>query len=365
LELLANSIRKDRISQAYLFYGPEGVGKFTTALYFGMALNCYATVERRPCGLCPACHKFLEYSSADFIYIFPTPNLKLSSEGEIKDNQAYNEYQAFIENRKQTPWESYYFSSNVEIRKESITYLQHQLEFSQHEGNYRICIVEDADEMNISTTNAFLKTLEEPPSHTVIILLTTKLPKLLPTIVSRCQLVYFNALPHKVIEDILINIHHVDKSEAKPYSRIAHGNLEQAIRLSSDRKHESRALMLTLVEAALKSDDLWLLNLVASGKEKLKSDLVYDTLSHLSIWFNDLAIRVIDERRITNLDHKDLLTACSAANPALQSHIIDDLLYFEDLQKKLEGNVNLGLVLINLFHYLKSAFHPADGLKKP
>ena len=89
ISILQRAIENDKIANSYLFYGPDGVGKFTTALYFGMALNCHAILENRPCGLCPSCLKFLAYSHLDMVYVFPFPKESgrndISLEGEIKD----------------------------------------------------------------------------------------------------------------------------------------------------------------------------------------------------------------------------------------------------------------------------------------
>ena len=82
ISILKRAIVNDKIANSYLFFGPDGVGKFTTALYFGMALNCHSTLEKRPCGLCPSCRKFLSYSHPDMIYVFPTSKLDISLEGE-------------------------------------------------------------------------------------------------------------------------------------------------------------------------------------------------------------------------------------------------------------------------------------------
>ncbi|MDZ4122323.1 MAG: DNA polymerase III subunit delta', partial [Candidatus Cloacimonadaceae bacterium] len=147
LGLFKSAMANDRVAQAYLFHGNDGVGKFITALYFGMALNCFSAGEFRPCGVCTSCRKFLNLDHPDFIYIFPTPNMKMSTSGEIKDAQAYKEYESFIENKKNTPWKDFFFSSSAEIRKESIMMLQQRLELSISEASYRICIIEDADKM--------------------------------------------------------------------------------------------------------------------------------------------------------------------------------------------------------------------------
>lgn len=359
IRLLKNSILHNRISQAYLFHGPEGIGKFTTALYFSMAINCLSVPDKRPCGVCASCHKFLEFSHPDMIYIFPTPNMKMTSEGEVKDAQSLKEFKEYIDNRKDSPWKKFYFSASQEIRRESITSLQHKLDHSQKEGNYRVCIIEDADEMNIPTSNSFLKTLEEPPDNTIIILITTKMQSLLPTIISRCQQVFFQPLSYKIIEDILVSKYFVDKAVAKTYSRIANGNLEQAIRLTEDSKHESRTLMISLVEAALKRDDMFLIAGVSSAKEKYKAELVHDLLYHLALWFNDMSKLYADRKDINSIDYMDLLEKCVQNCEVCDSDIPVSLLYFDELHRKIDGNVNIQFIMINLYNHLKQVFNPS------
>lgn len=355
IRLLNNAIAHKRISQAYLFYGPEGVGKFTTALYFGMALNCVAKSEKRPCGVCPSCHKFLEFSHPDFIYIFPTPNIKTSAEGEMKE-KSITEYNAYVENRKNTPWEKVYFTGSTEIRKESIEMIQKRLEFTQREGKYRICIVEDADEMNQNTSNSFLKTLEEPPDNSILILITTRMQSLLPTIISRCQLVFFKPLSYKVIEEMLISKYLIDKPTAKTNARISNGNLEQAIRLTNDTKHASRNLMISFVEAALKADDMFMINMFASSRERFKSELIHDMLAHLALWQNDIALFASGKKDVTNSDYLPLLEKCLNRLSGDVETIADSLNLIDNMHGKLNGNVNIQLILINVYNHLKTLF---------
>lgn len=355
IRLLNNAISHNRISQSYLFYGPEGVGKFTTALYFGMALNCVAKSEKRPCGICASCHKFLEFSHPDLIYVFPTPNIKTTAEGELKE-KSIAEYNAYIENRKNTPWDKVYFTGSTEIRKESIELIQKRLEFTQREGNYRVCIVEDADEMNSSTANSFLKTLEEPPEQTVLILITTRLQSLLPTIISRCQLVFFKPLSYKIIEEMLISKYLIDKPTAKANACISNGNLEQAIRLTKDTKHISRNLMISFIETALKNDDMFALNLFSSTKEKFKAELIHDMLAHLALWQNDIALLASGRKDVTNSDYQELLNHCMQRLGNDVDKIADSLNLIDDLHRKLDGNVNLMLILINLHNHLKALY---------
>jgi DNA polymerase-3 subunit delta' len=351
--LLKNTVKHNRISQSYLFHGPEGVGKFTTALYLGMILNCNSKSDKRPCGSCVSCRKYMDLSHPDFIYIFPAPKMKISDSGDM-NNQSINEYLSFIENRKISPWKKVYFSANVEIRKESIEMLQKKLEFTQREGKYRICILEDADGMNQSTANSFLKTLEEPPENTVFILLTTKMQSVLPTILSRCQQVFFQPLSYKLIEEILVSNFRIDKQTAKTFSRIANGNLEQAIRFTNESTHESRTLMISFIEAALMKDDNAIINILSSAKDKYKAEMVHDMIYYLAMFIHDISVLKDNRTDIINTDNMPLLTSCSGKVFAWDQKFYAFLIYLDNLHIRLNGNVNTQFTLIDLYHEIKS-----------
>lgn len=350
LKLLRKAIENERISQAYLFYGSDGVGKFTTALYFGMAVNCMATNELKPCGHCDSCHKFLQLEHPDFVYIFPTPNLNLSPEGEIKNSDALKMFQKYIENKVNTPWADFFFKDTIEIRKESITMLSKHFELSIHEARYRIVIVEDADMMTIATANAFLKTLEEPPERTIIILITERIQKLLPTILSRTQPIYFRPLTRSVIEEILTTEFEISAPIARTASRISAGNLKNAIRVASDSVSLSRNWAFEIFALAATKDDLGYLGLAKAYKDQQKKDQVIDLLKYIRIIASDLgALNANFEAEITNIDKIDNLKAMVENKSGIDDRLYDFLLFLEDLNRKIEGNVNLNLVMTNLY----------------
>ncbi|MCD4651742.1 MAG: DNA polymerase III subunit delta', partial [Candidatus Cloacimonetes bacterium] len=86
IKILEHALETGKCAQSYLFYGPAGTGKFTTALYFGMALNCLDESEARPCGVCLSCRKLINFSHPDFIFVFPSPNLEMTPEGDVKND---------------------------------------------------------------------------------------------------------------------------------------------------------------------------------------------------------------------------------------------------------------------------------------
>lgn len=354
VELLMNSIKHNRIAQAYLFYGPEGVGKFTTALYFGMALNCLAANNKVPCGICSSCHKFLEFSHSDFIYIFPTPSLKTKENGEL-DTKAVNLYLQYIENRKTQPWEQVFFEKNTEIRMNDIELLQKHLELNLREGRYRICIVENAEQMNQNAANSFLKTLEEPIDNTVIILTTTNKQALYPTIVSRCQPVFFKPLSDKDIEEILIEKHLANKQSARSCAKMAKGNFELAMRYLQDTENPARAIMLKIIDAVLNNDDLVLIEHILPDKEKLKKDLLHDILSQTELWIFDLENLDSNLQDVINEDQSRLLNQSHARRNT--NFTFDTMIKkLDELHNMIDGNVNPQFIIIAYYNYLKAFY---------
>ncbi len=348
--ILEHALEHDKIGNSYLFYGPSGTGKFTTALYFGMALNCTSEKEKRPCRTCNSCRKFLNLSHPDLTYIFPTPNLKMTIEGEIKETKVIEEYRSYLDNKRNTPWKEFFFSKNTEIRIDSIRMLEHNIYLSPNEAEKKIYIIEDADEMNQQAANAFLKTLEEPPVDSVIILTTDRMDALLPTIVSRCQKVQFLPLSRHVIESELITSHLVEEQHAKLCARIANGNMERAIRLSQIGGIASRELTIDFLQLLINRNDTKFMDLAIQFKKGKQNSLLYELISHLIIWFCDAAYYQNYPSEIVNVDKIELLSQIVKINPQIDNEVVEILDYLESTQRKFEAfNLNPYLTIINLY----------------
>lgn len=358
IELLTKAIENERIAQAYLFHGSDGIGKFMSALYFGMAVNCVAINQLKPCGICTSCHKFLHLEHPDFIYLFPTPNLDLSLDGEIKKPEARKQYEEYLQNKVNTPWQEFFFKENTEIRKENIAFLAKRLELSIHEAKYRIVIIENADLMNQATANAFLKTLEEPPANTIIILITERLQMILPTILSRTQPIFFRPLTRRTIEDILIDQFETAEIAAKTAARISAGNLKTAIRIASENDSIMRSWAFDILEKAAMEDDLGFGIMMDKYKDQQKKDQISDLLKYIRILCADITELSMDQdSEITNIDKLEYLQLLADKSALQEERLYDFLLFLEDLNRKIQGNANLSLVMINLYIRLKNLLH--------
>lgn len=355
LAILINAIKNERIASSYLFYGPDGVGKFTTALYFGMAINCLSISETRPCGICNSCLKFLEFSHPDFIYVFPTPKLDITENGEIKASKVLEEYNQFLTNKKKTPWREFFFSGPLGIRIDSIRYIEHKISLSANEANRKIYIIEDAHEMTTQAANAFLKTLEEPPADTIIILTTSKPNSLLPTIISRCQQIQFQPIPHSLIETWLKDVKFLSEAEARICGCIANGSLEKALRLAEDTDVHSRRMTDDLIDMIIRKDDLSFLNMIGQFRSKSQS-LLGEIISHLIIWISDVLYYHTYPQEIINLDKPETLKKLYQLCPQIVDLAPETIFYLEDIKKKLENYVNPELVIIDIYHKLTKLF---------
>lgn len=153
-ETLKNSLRKNRIAHAYIFAGPRGVGKTTTARILAKALNCLNPVNFEPCNNCDMCKAINEMQSMDIIEI------------DAATNRGIDE---------------------VRTLRESVKY-------APTLGKYKVYIIDEVHMLTTESFNAFLKTLEEPPSHTIFVFATTDIHKVPATIISRCQRFDFRRL---------------------------------------------------------------------------------------------------------------------------------------------------------------------------
>ena len=176
LTILQSALAGGRVSHAYLFSGPEGVGKKRAALEFAAALNCAA--EERPCGECRSCRDTLAGRHTDVEIVEP---------GGMCDESDHRDH-----------------SDSRDLRICQVRRLERVLSLTPYGGGWRVAIVDAAETLTPDAANAFLKTLEEPPPKTVLILIA-KSPDLLPeTVLSRCQVVPFSRLPVRLVEDALV-----------------------------------------------------------------------------------------------------------------------------------------------------------------
>ncbi|MZH03616.1 MAG: DNA polymerase III subunit delta', partial [Nitrospinae bacterium] len=170
-KILTNALQNNSVAHAYLFYGPDSVGKKKLAITLAKSLNCRRINPADACGECESCRKIENGTHPDFFYLEPVKNTPTAREASIKI--------------------------------EAIRELQKKLAYMPYEGKTKVVVIDSAELMNPQAMNSFLKTLEEPPSSTVLILISANPSRLLPTLISRCQGIQFQRLSSENIRIII------------------------------------------------------------------------------------------------------------------------------------------------------------------
>ncbi|MDR0330390.1 MAG: hypothetical protein LBH93_01600 [Chitinispirillales bacterium] len=192
------AFQKETLGHAYLFCGERGIGKFAAAVDLAMAVLCKGA-EARPCGECPSCKKVKAYSHPDFHVIMP---LVLGAEHK-KDGVLTDEGWALAASsakaRIEDPYRLQRYDGIPDIPVEWVREANHAVMRGATAGPSNALIIDGVESMRKESANAMLKTLEEPPPGTLMVLLTDKLHAVLPTIASRCQIIRFPLLPPDAI----------------------------------------------------------------------------------------------------------------------------------------------------------------------
>jgi DNA polymerase-3 subunit delta' len=206
LASLERALASGAPAHAWLFVGPAGIGKHATAIEFAAALNCLSNGDK-PCGECKPCQDTLAGRYVDVEVVAP---------GGICDEPDHRDH-----------------SDSRNLRICQVRRLEHLLALAPYAGGRRVAIVDAADTLQVEAANAFLKTLEEPPPGSVIILLAERPERLPDTVMSRCQRLDFRRVDRDVLHAALL-AHGADGPTAEAIASAARGRIGWALRALAD-----------------------------------------------------------------------------------------------------------------------------------
>ncbi len=312
VDMLQKHIVRGTTRHAYLFAGAPGLGRRTLALRFAQALNCPTPVEAGiPCGTCRDCRQIESMKHADLTVVEPT----------IKDPNTKELISA----------------PNGEIRVEQIREFQKAINLKPYQSHYRVIIFVQFQQASLEASNALLKTLEEAPSYAVLILTADNPEQLLPTIVSRCEVLRLRPLSVEEVQRELEN-RGLENRRAKLIAHISGGRMGYALRLI-----ENNSLLETREE---KLNDLLTL-LPASRVEKFKyadqlskdKEAMRQTITFWLSYWRDVMLRTAQAHTpLVNVDRNvEIEDIASRIDLSASRRVVSGL---EETLEKMDKNVN-------------------------
>jgi len=208
-----DALKRGRLPHAYLFVGSEGIGKELVARELAKALEC-AEGKDEACDACPACAKVEHGNHPDVTFVRRTER---NEKGEGRSRIVIDQ-----------------------VREQ----IQQPIGFKPFEGRWKVFVVAEAERLTEEAQNCLLKTLEEPPPHSMLILVASRTEGLVETVLSRCQIVRFRPLPTDTVEGILVAKHEVEPVRARVLARLSGGSPGRALRYQENGAYETTLWLL-------------------------------------------------------------------------------------------------------------------------
>ena len=320
IAFLQSAVTHERLAHAYLFHGEDAIGKRLTAIRLAQALNC----ERPPetdgldsCGTCRSCRQVEARTHPDFFVIEPDPE-----------------------------------QATRQIKIEQVREIEHQIMYRPLIGERKICLIDDADRMTIGAANALLKTLEEPPAHSLFLVISSRPAALPATIRSRCQALRFTTPARTQVEAALILQREIPPADARFLAIVSEGRIGEALTADVKETLARQQELVNLVQAqSLQSIG----SILSSAETIAKADRGPDILTWLARWIRDLVFLQIegDRDQILNLD--DLATLETYARTADTDALLDLLREIELTEQRATRHLNLQMALEVILLRLRDA----------
>jgi DNA polymerase-3 subunit delta' len=288
---LITTANAGRIPHAQLFIGPEGSGTLPMAMAYAQYILCNNSNGENTTGNSACNLKFEHISHPDMHFVYPITSTDEVKGDSVVSTNFLDQWRSFV---KENPYGSLFdWYKKLEIpKKQGIISVKESaainknLSLKAYEGGYKVMIIWMADKMRTDAANKLLKLLEEPPEKTIFILISESIDDLLQTIISRCQVVDFLALPEQVITDALIATHKVEVNLAKKIAHQCEGNYNKALHLLHKDDDDSvfEEWFINWVRAAFKAKgnasviaDLisWSTTIAKEGRETQKNFLQF------------------------------------------------------------------------------------------
>ena len=319
-DALRRMLMAERVPGAIIFAGEEGVGKKLFALELAKALNC----QNRGAGIeaCDQCSSCVRIAAL---------KLPASNDAEAPKELIWSEHTDVGMLRPAGRF----------ILVPQVRELEHETNFRPYEGRWRVFLIEDADRLNEASSNALLKTLEEAPATSHLILITRAPASLLPTIRSRCQIMRFSPLPAAEIEAYLVKHKKRSQREARLVAHLASGSLGRALELNLDDYSRQREWVLGVIDALVGTVDRARLLRAAEELSDAKYKEEYEPrLDVLQTLIHDLWVLSLGSTETQVVNH-DIREQLSKTSQQIESRRAAGwLIRIDNLRRQLAVNIN-------------------------
>ena len=337
VNILKMAIKQDRLPHAMIFAGPPGVGKCTLALMTAQAINCLDPQNGEACGQCTACRRIMAYvesrnkecvkGGSASCGVCPVCRSRMRRHPDIR----------LIEPTDKTV-----------ISIDQIRNIIAETAFQPLEALYRVVILDPADQMKDAAQNSLLKTLEEPPSRTIIILIATNPDQLLETIRSRARILHFGEIPSEQIAQYLAQNTGKSERDALLAAALSGGSLGAALEFDAAEYRAVRDSALEFVDLLLRRGAFARASALVTNVTKDKNKDVFRTwLEAAAACLRDIYYSGVSDARVGQSDLIDKLR--ELRQKTRHSHLVRAIESMRKLQNDLRYNVNNQIAIEALF----------------
>jgi DNA polymerase-3 subunit delta' len=354
-ELFKKAIEQTRLAHAYLFTGPQGIGKSAFAIELAKVLQCEQQ-QLEACEICSSCKKFptLQHPNVYLIFALPLGKNETSGDSPLEKLAAedFANVREQILFKARDPYHQISVSRANFIKVNSVRDIRRTSALKAFSQGIKVFIILDADQMNAEAANALLKTLEEPYEDSMFILTTSHPERLLTTITSRCQEVRFDPLSDKEIIEALQQQKGIDEKRAAFIARRANGNYSLALELSDRNEDEMEFSPVNFLRSILYKSNKEISAMFEELADADNRAVLEQYLLDVYTWLQD-ALRIQEgSTSIINLGDGDTLKRFVAHHTS-----VDFASCFESIEKAislLNKNVYIPLILLNLTFDLRN-----------
>lgn len=368
---LTDLVQHNRLGHALLFLSKEGSGALLTALAFSQYIVCekvrgglfsYPEETAAPadsCGKCPACLKAKQFIHPDIHFSYPVVSRKAGE--KPLSNDYIKEWRDFLIKNPYGnvyDWLQFIGAENKQgnITANECNEILHQLSLKSFESEFKIHIMWMPEYLG-NEGNKLLKLIEEPPANTLFIMVAENESLILPTILSRCQLVKIPALQSAFIEEALLKQHNMPSVQARQIAGMSGGNYREALQLMQHAEEDWQHLLREWLNAILKTGPVaqvkWIEDISRTGREKQKQFLRY----FIHLLAQSIRVQITGEKGMSSTEGKErdfILRLNKLADIASQKVIVEEI---DKAIYHIERNANPKMLFhaltIKLYHIMK------------